>query len=393
MSLTNWTTTSWKNYPNAQAITYRDMAALQKVVVELGQKKTFISIHHVLKLKRALAKAQRGHAFILQAGNCAESFLDCRPSSIRAQLTLMQRMIRTLEPALKRPIIPIGRIAGQYAKPRSLPYETKADQTLLSYRGDLVNETTYHPSAREPDPKRLLQGYQAAKHTIVFLGQLQKKTYFYTSHEALHLDYESALTRLSPQGLWYNCSTHLPWVGVRTTQVDGAHIEFLRGIDNPIGLKVGPNTKPHDLVDLMSLLNPNREAGKVMLITRLGAHQVAEILPPLIQITQLENFPVTWACDPMHGNTEITSIGIKTRRFDMIWKELKQTYLLHQMYQSNLGGIHLEITPDMVTECLGGYKGPTERDLSKAYKSLLDPRLNPTQSLEIAEKLAGLYLS
>ncbi|MDF1647109.1 MAG: 3-deoxy-7-phosphoheptulonate synthase [Legionellaceae bacterium] len=389
---TPWTTTSWLNCPNPQAPVYKDKQHLTAVLDKLGQKEPLVSVAPILQLKRTLALAGMGHAFILQGGDCAESFEDCRPAVIRAQTSLMHQMMQILMPALGKPIIPIGRIAGQYAKPRSSEYETKGDITLPSYRGDLINASAFNAKAREPNPNRLLKGYASAKHTLGFIQKAQKNHAFYTSHEALHLHYEAALTHRGKNGLWYNLSTHLPWVGVRTTQLDGAHIEFLRGINNPIGIKIGPKTTPDALVQLIQTLNPEQEAGRILLITRLGIKHIAHVLPQLIQTTQAHKMAVTWSCDPMHGNTEITAEGIKTRHTDNIWQELKQALMIHQAHQSHLGGVHLEITPEPVTECLGGIGGPTEHDLKKAYKSLLDPRLNQAQSLELASKLGQFYL-
>ncbi|MDX2346835.1 MAG: 3-deoxy-7-phosphoheptulonate synthase, partial [Legionella sp.] len=337
----------------------------------------------------ALAQASIGRAFILQAGDCAESFLDCRPAVIHAQLNLIQQIISKIQPALNQPIIPIGRIAGQYAKPRSFAYETQGELTLPSYRGDLINTSAFNKAAREPNPDLLLKGYASAKHALGFIHNAKKNQAFYASHEALHLPFESALTRYHHQH-WYNLSTHLAWVGVRTSAPDGAHIEFLRGIHNPIGIKLGPNSTPNALLKLIQKLNPNQEKGRILLITRLGAQRVTKILPPLIDAIRQHQHPVTWSCDPMHGNTEITPEGVKTRHFDNIWHELEQTFITHQAHQSHLGGLHLEITPHLVTECLGGSNKLTQHDLNKNYKSLLDPRLNPSQALELATKFGAL---
>ena len=386
-----WSTTSWLNCQNPQAPIYKDKAHLKAVLDTLGQKSPLVSIAPILQLKQTLALAGMGRAFILQGGDCAESFQNCRPAIIRTQLALMQQIVQILTPALNKPVIPIGRIAGQYAKPRSSEYETQGEITLPCYRGDLINASLFNAKAREPNPNLLLKGYASAEHTLRFIQKAQKKHPFYTSHEALHLHYEAALTRQHKNGLWYNLSTHLPWVGVRTTQPGSAQVEFLRGIDNPIGIKLGPNTTPDGLLDLLHTLNPKQKAGRILLITRLGAERVTHRLPQLIEAIQAHKLTVTWSCDPMHGNTELTKSGIKTRHVNNIWSELKQTLSIHHTHKSHLGGIHLEMTPELVTECLGGKNGPTENDLEKAYKSLLDPRLNKTQALEITAQFGKAY--
>ncbi|MDF1677819.1 MAG: 3-deoxy-7-phosphoheptulonate synthase [Legionellaceae bacterium] len=386
-----WTPTSWLSYPNPQAPVYQDEVLLDTVLAKLNQYPPLVSKAPILALKQTLADAAMGRTFILQGGDCAESFQDCRPAVIRAQLQLIRQMAQLIERHIHRPTVPIGRIAGQFAKPRSLEYETKDNTTLPSYRGDLINAKAFNAKAREPNPNLLLKGYASAKHTLQFIHAIQKSVPFYTSHEALHLPYEAALTRQCGKGLWYNLSTHLPWIGVRTAQVDGAHVEFLRGIENPVGIKVGPSITPEHLIALINTLNPNQEKGRILLITRLGTKHVTELLPALIQAVQAHMLPVTWSCDPMHGNTEVTQKGIKTRHIDNVWHELKETLHIHDAHQSHLGGIHLEITPDPVTECLGGKGGPTEKGLEKAYKSLLDPRLNKTQALDIAQRFGAAY--
>lgn len=382
-----WTPTSWLNYPCAQEAVYENKALLADVLNQLAQKSPLVSIKPILKLKQHLNAARLNQVFILQAGDCAESFQDCRPAVIREQVNLMQHMITILQSSINKPIIPIGRIAGQYAKPRSFEYETQGERTLPCYRGDLINASPFNARARIPNPTLLLKGYASAEYALKFIHAMQKKQAFYTSHEALHLPYEAALTRQCHQGLWYDLSTHLPWLGIRTNQPNGAHIEFLRGINNPIGIKIGPNTSPDALLKLIQKLNPTQEPDRILLITRLGAQQVSHILPELIQSIQTHQLPVTWSCDPMHGNTERTKAGIKTRQFKHIWHELEQTVSIHRANQSHLGGIHLEVTPGPVTECLGGLNGPTEADLNKTYTTLLDPRLNKLQALELIANL------
>jgi len=388
-----WTTTSWLDCPHPQAFTYPDTMHLSRIIEQLHQKKPLVYIKEIKQLKRLLAKASRGQAFILQGGDCAESFNDSRPAIVRAQLNLMFNMAKKLAAHVNKPIIPIGRIAGQYAKPRSSPHEIQQGMTLPSYRGDLFNASPFDEKARIPNPERLLKGYYSAAQTLNFIRAELKTTAFYTSHEALHLHYEAALTRRSKQGPWYDLSAHLPWLGIRTSQLDSAHIEFLRGIANPIGIKIGPDATPEWLISLLERLNPEREAGRILLITRLGAHRIEAQLPALIQATQTHNLPVTWACDPMHGNNERTKSGIKTRHMDTIWQELERTLNLHQNLGSYLGGLHLEMTPDPVTECIGGADNLCEADLEKAYHSLLDPRLNKKQALEMTDKICARYSS
>ncbi|MDF1827748.1 MAG: 3-deoxy-7-phosphoheptulonate synthase [Legionellaceae bacterium] len=382
-----WTPTSWLNHPYAQAASYPHALHLARVVGLLKQKKALVPHRQINQLKTLLAKARHGQAFILQGGDCAESFNNCRPAMIRAQLTLILNMANILAAHTHGPVVPIGRIAGQYAKPRSSSEETQNGITLPSYRGDLINAVQFNAQARVPNPERLLQGYRSAARTLELIRKKTKNIPFYTSHEALHLHYESALTRRCEQGRWYNFSTHLPWLGIRTSQLDSAHVEFLRGIANPIGIKIGPAATPDWLMSLIHRLNPQREEGRILLITRLGAQQVEHLLPGLIQATHKHHHPVTWACDPMHGNNQLTASGIKTRHMDSIWQELSLTLKIHQAQQSHLGGLHLEMTPDAVTECLGGEIAISEADLNTAYRSLLDPRLNQPQAFELIKKL------
>ncbi|MDF1684752.1 MAG: 3-deoxy-7-phosphoheptulonate synthase [Legionellaceae bacterium] len=388
-----WTPTSWLNCPYPQEATYPDAVHLRRAVAQLHQKKTLVRVAEINQIKKLLSKASRGQAFILQGGDCAESFNDCRPAIIQAQLNLIMSMASMLAPHMNGPVVPIGRIAGQYAKPRSSPYEQQQGVKLPSYRGDLINATEFNTNARIPNPERLIKGYRSAAITLDFINKKLKTTAFYTSHEALHLHYESALTRRCKQGRWYDYSTHLPWLGIRTSQLDSAHVEFLRGIANPIGIKIGPDATSNWLISLLERLNPQRETGRILLITRLGVQHVEHLLPTLIQATQTHAHPVTWACDPMHGNNQRTQSGIKTRHLDTIWQELQRTLNIHQTHNSHLGGLHLEMTPDAVTECLGGKAHISEADLKTAYRSLLDPRLNQQQALELIEKFKYLLTS
>lgn len=438
-----WSPTSWLHCSYEQAASYPDEAPLARVVEQLSQLPPLVTSGEIKKLKHAIARAGRGEAFILQGGDCAESFNDCRPDIITNKLKILLQMSLVLLHGLHKPIIRVGRIAGQYAKPRSSDYETVNGVTLPSYRGDLVNLPEFNAAAREPNPKLLLQGYSCAAMTLNFIRALldggfadlhhpqqwdlrfvehsaQAEEYhaivsaiadsldflesidglrnsnlnkvdFYTSHEALHLHYEQALTRRLHDGNWYNLSTHLPWIGMRTAKLNSAHLEFLRGVQNPIGIKVGPQASPEWLKEVLQIINPHQEEGRVLLISRMGAKEIDKLLPPLIETVKATTIPVTWACDPMHGNTETTAEGIKTRHFDNILNELQQALKIHREMDSYLGGVHFELTGDNVTECIGGARGLAANDLKNAYHSLVDPRLNYEQSLEMAIQLSRQF--
>jgi 3-deoxy-7-phosphoheptulonate synthase len=435
-----WSPTSWQQFSYQQAPVYPDPLSLAHVVEQLHQLPPLVSPGEVKKLKKLIAQAGAGEAFILQGGDCAESFHDCRAEIITNKLKIILQMSLILLHGMRRPIIRIGRIAGQYTKPRSSNFETINGTTLPSYRGDLVNLPALTLEARTPDPQRLLQGYSCAAMTMNFIRALLdsgfaslhhperwdldflqlspqadeyhaivssiadsldflntiegvqsnnlNKVDFYTSHEALHLHYEQALTRPLDKKRWYNASTHLPWLGMRTASIDSAHVEYLRGIDNPVGIKIGPMTDLDTLKEIIKILNPSHEKGRLLLITRLGADQIATRLPALIDAVRATNIPVTWSCDPMHGNTETTDEGIKTRHFDTILAELLQAVTIHHQMQSCLGGVHFELTGDNVTECIGGARGLSAQHLKHAYHSLVDPRLNYEQSLEMAIQLS-----
>lgn len=443
--MTNWSPKSWSNHIYEQAAHYPNAQALEDTVEELSQLPPLVSSGEIKHLKSAIAKAGRGEAFILQGGDCAESFNECRSDIISNKLKILLQMSLVLIYGLRKPIIRVGRIAGQYAKPRSSDFETRGSITLPSYRGDLVNSPEFHEKARIPDPRLLLKGYGCAAMTLNFIRALlaggfadlhhpqqwdlrfvehssQAEEFhaivhsiadsmdflnsidglkstslsnvdFFTSHEALHLHYEQALTRQLNDGLWYNLSTHLPWIGMRTAKQGSAHIEFLRGIQNPIGIKVGPGASKEWLIDVLNILNPDREEGRLILISRMGTSHVSRCLPPLIKAVQTAGIPVTWSCDPMHGNTESTNDGTKTRHFDNILDELKQALKIHRDLDSYLGGVHFELTGDNVTECIGGARGLTAKDLKKAYRTLVDPRLNYEQSLEMAIQLSRQFQS
>jgi len=438
-----WSPKSWLEFSYEQAASYQDEAQLAKVIEQLSKLPPLVTSGEIINLKGAISRAGRGEAFILQGGDCAESFNDCRPEIITNKLKILLQMSLILLHGMRKPIIRIGRIAGQYAKPRSSDNETINGVTLPSYRGDLVNLPDFNEESRTPNPKLLLQGYSCAAmtlnfiralldggfadlhhpqrwdlgfvehsaqadeyHTIVrsiadsldFLESIDglrnsnlNKVDFYTSHEALHLHYEEALTRKLNDGNWYNLSTHLPWVGMRTAKTNSAHLEFLRGVQNPIGIKVGPSATKEWLTDVLQILNPNHEEGRILLISRMGANEINSRLPALIETVKSIGTPVTWSCDPMHGNTETTPEGIKTRHFDNILSELIQALKIHREMDSYLGGVHFELTGDNVTECIGGARGLLAHDLKDAYHSLVDPRLNYEQSLEMAIQLSKQF--
>lgn len=433
----NWTPSLWQSRVATQQPAYPDQAALDTAVGALKALPPLVTSFEILALKRLLAEAAEGKRFLLQGGDCAESFSECDSSTISNRLKVLLQMSVVLIHGLKLPVVRLGRFAGQYAKPRSADLETRDGITLPSYRGDIVNAPEFTAAARLPDPQRLLTGHAHSAMTINFvralidggfadlhhpeyweLGWMQhsplqteyrrmveaigesvhfmetlageslgsfSRVDFYTSHEALILHYEAALTRQVPrQTGWFNLSTHFPWIGMRTAALDGAHIEYCRGIRNPIGLKVGPGVTPEQLLPVVDALNPHNEPGRLTLIHRMGASKIAAALPPLLEAIKREGKSVLWCCDPMHGNTESTSNGFKTRRFENICSELDQSFDIHRACGTRLGGAHLELTGENVTECLGGARDLTEVDLERAYKSTVDPRLNYEQSLELA---------
>lgn len=433
----DWYPASWGERNAEQQAAYPDQAELNAVLEQLAVLPPLVTSWEVETLKTQLASAARGDAFLLQGGDCAENFSDCRSDIIANKLKILLQMSLVLVHGLQLPVIRVGRIAGQYAKPRSADTETRDGLALPSYRGDLINGPEFSAAARTPDPKRLLRGYGRAAMTLNFIRSLsdcgfadlhhpenwdldfvrhapQAKDYrrvvdalgdalrfmevvgcgasselgrvrFYTSHEALHLHYEQALTRQAPRRSgWYNLGAHLPWIGFRTADPAGAHVEFFRGIANPVGVKVGTGMSAGRLEALMEGLNPADEPGKLTLIHRFGVDRIADGLPPLIEAVRRSGRSVLWVSDPMHGNTETTAGGYKTRRFDNILSELAQAFDIHRSLGSRLGGVHFELTGDDVTECLGGARGLDEAGLKRAYLSQVDPRLNYEQALEMA---------
>lgn len=435
-----WAPASWRKRQAEQQPSYRDQAALDSALEQLSGFPPLVTSWEVLALKKLIAEAQQGRHFLLQGGDCAENFAECTNSVITNRLKVLMQMSLVLVQGLQMPVVRVGRFAGQYAKPRSADSETRAGETLPSYRGDIVNAPEFNAAAREPDPNRLLQAHARSAMTMNFVRGLidggfadlhhpeywnlvwaesspQVADYrqrvadicdamrfmeslteepiasfsrvdFYTSHEALLLHYEQAHTRQVPrQWGWFNLGTHFPWIGMRTADPDGAHVEYMRGIRNPIAIKVGPGMARDQLLRLIDILNPDDEPGRLTLIHRMGAGRIADALPPLIETVREDGRKVLWVCDPMHGNTESTSSGVKTRNFERISAELTDAVAIHQAAGSRLGGVHLELTGEDVTECTGGARGIGEGDLARAYKSLVDPRLNYEQSLELALQL------
>ena len=433
----NWNPKSWQDFPALQQANYPDPEALQDACDRLERLPPLVTSWEILSLRSQIAEAQAGKRFVLQGGDCAESFNECTSPLITNRLKVLLQMSLVLVHGLQMPVVRIGRFAGQYAKPRSSDMETRDGVTLPSYRGDIVNSNEFTEQARVPDPERMIHAHTYSAQTMNFvrslvdggfadvhhteywdLGWLEhspladefhrlteslgqslrfmetitgrdagtlKRVDFFTSHEALHLHYEQAQTRQVPrQWGWFNLGTHFPWIGMRTAQLDGAHTEYFRGIRNPIGIKVGPGMDKDWLAGLLKVLNPANEAGRIVLIHRMGASKIEEHLPGLIRMVQDIGSPVLWISDPMHGNTESTEAGIKTRRFRNIMREMELAFDIHRDHKSRLGGVHLELTGENVTECTGGARDLSDEDLKQRYTSTVDPRLNYEQSLEMA---------
>ncbi len=389
----SWSPSSWSEFSYLQSVEYPNISTRDHVLQKLTQLPPLVTPEAIRQLSSSISRAEHRKAFLLQGGDCAESFQSCNEEVITKKLHIMQEMSVLLAKYLQKPIIQIGRIAGQFAKARSEETETRENVCLPSYRGDLINDAEFTLEARTPNPDRLLQGYHKSVAALCIIAAKKNHSNpFFTSHEALHLPYEQALTRQEADThQWYLSSTHLPWIGVRTNGLNSAHIEFARGLMNPIGIKIGPQATPDWLYHVLSRLNPERQSGRILLITRFGAENLNQYLSPLIQLVQQEHFPVTWSCDPMHGNTKITESGLKTRKVETILQELQHTLTVHQQHGSYLGGVHLELTGEHVTECTGGTQDIQEHHLSDAYHSLVDPRLNDEQSLEIALRLGLMF--
>jgi len=440
--MAEWSPSSWQQKRADQQPNYPDAKAVARVVEAIARLPPLVTSWEVEKLREHMARAARGEAFVLQGGDCAESFDACDSDAIAAKLKILLQMSLVLVHATHKPVVRIGRIAGQYAKPRSSDEETRDGVTLPSYRGDLVNRNEFTPEHRIPDPELLLRGYERAALTLNFIRALadggfadlhhteywdlgfaassdslkdyqtmvesirdslifmeavggvhlndMQRVDFYTSHEGLALLYEQAQTRRVPRRRgWYNLATHLPWIGMRTAQLDSAHVEYFRGIRNPVAVKIGPGMTTEWLTGLVDALNPDDEPGRLTFIHRLGAGKVTELLPHIVETVKQTGKTVTWLCDPMHGNTETTADGIKTRSFDNILSELEQSFEVHRGQGSNLGGVHFELTGENVTECIGGARGLAADGLKRAYVSQVDPRLNYEQALEMAMRMSG----
>ena len=443
----NWTKTGWRKHTVLQQPNWPDKDRLEEVLATISTLPPLVFAGEIRDLKEQLAQASRGDAFLLQGGDCSEEFARCTAPNIRETLKVLLQMAVTLTYAGGKPVVKVGRIAGQYAKPRSADTEMVNGVELPSYRGDMANSIEPTLEARTPDPARLLQGYNMSAATLNLLraftkggfGALHrvqawnqefvrqspmgrsyerlakqisqalafmetigidtdtpqlKQAQFYTSHEALFLGYEEALTREdSTRGGWYDCSGHMLWIGDRTRQIDGAHIEFLRGVLNPIGMKVGPKHEIDDILAIIERLNPDNEPGRMTLIARFGARDIEKYLPPLIRAVKQEGLNVLWSCDPMHANIRKASSGHKTRSFDDILSELRCVFELHWSEGTIPGGVHFELTGDNVTECTGGARQLADAQLGENYLTTCDPRLNAEQSLEMAFQIAEMIRS
>jgi 3-deoxy-7-phosphoheptulonate synthase len=439
----SWTPQSWRSLPIRQVPGYADEAALTRVEEILHNFPPLVFAGEARRLQARLANVAAGKAFLLQGGDCAESFAEFHPNNIRDTFKVLLQMAVVMTFGAGCPVVKLGRLAGQFAKPRSSDTETLNGVTLPSYRGDIINGLDFAAAAREPDPQRMVQAYSQSAATLNLLRAFAqggyadlhrvhawnqdfvadspqgaryqaladrltetldfmaacglnsettpqiRETEFYTSHEALFLSYEEAMTRVdSTTGEWYDCSAHLVWLGDRTRQVDGAHAEFLSGIKNPVGMKCGPTLDPDDLLRLIDKLNPQNEPGRLTLITRMGADNVADKLPALIRAVKREGREVVWCIDPMHGNTITSSTGYKTRLFDRILDELHGAFAIHLAEGSYAGGVHFELTGQNVTECVGGAQKVSEQGLGANYLTHCDPRLNASQALELAFEIA-----
>lgn len=441
--MNNWTPASWRNFPIQQQPQYTDVEALNRVEQQLGNLPPLVFAGEARALKRQLAEATQGKAFLLQGGDCAESFAEFNASNIRDTFKVLLQMAVVLTFAGSCPVVKVGRMAGQFAKPRSADSETIDNVTLPSYRGDIINDLDFTSQARVPNPDKLVQAYNQSAATLNLLrafaqggfADLNKihrwnldfvgnsplgeryehlaaqidqslnfmaacginaettpqlhETSLYTSHEALLLNFEQALTRQdSLSGDWYDCSAHMLWIGDRTRQVDGAHVEFLRGVKNPLGFKAGPSMQVDDLLRLLDILNPDNEPGRINIIARMGADKIAEHLPALVRAVKAEGREVLWSSDPMHGNTIKSSSGYKTRLVSDVLREVKGFFDVHAAEGTYAGGVHFEMTGQNVTECMGGAHDISAEDLHNRYHTACDPRLNADQALELAFLIA-----
>ncbi len=439
----DWNPSSWQQKPAAQQPVYPDAKALAAVLSQLSRLPPLVTSWEIERLKHQLAEAERGDRFMLQGGDCSECLEDCASDNITKKLKILLQMSLALVQGGRKRVIRVGHFAGQYAKPRSVSVETRRGVTLPSYRGDMINLPGFSLEERTPNPDLLLRTYERSALTINFirslvdggfadlhhpeywdLGFVSKspraadyikmvesigeslrfmetltgnaiaeinRVDFFTSHEGLHLSYEQAQTRQVPRRIgWYNLATHFPWIGDRTRSLEGAHVEYFRGIANPVGVKIGPTITPGEAVALTEVLNPRNEPGRLTFIHRLGADRVEKTLPRIVEAIRGAGRSVLWCCDPMHGNTETTSRGIKTRRFNKILEELEKSFFILKECGTHLGGVHFELTGENVTECIGGASGVSEADLHRDYRTRVDPRLNYEQAMEMAFLLAQL---
>ena len=439
-----WDPDSWKKKISLHQPVYRDEKKLNLVLEKLKILPPLVFAGEVRELKKELAMCVDGKGFLLQAGDCAESFAEFHPDNIRDSFRVILQMAIVLTYAANVPVVKVGRLAGQFAKPRSSPVETKNGKELPSYLGDIINSIDFDSDSREPDPLRMIEAYNQSAATQNLLrafatggyadlsyvqnwnldfvknssqGSAFKKiadriseslsfmnacginsdssrelseSNFFISHEALLLPYESCFARIdSTTGDWYAVSSHMIWIGDRTRQIDGSHVEFCSGVSNPIGIKVGPTTNPDELIKLIEKLNPINESGKIVLIVRMGCDKVLDLFPPILRKIRSSGQKVVWSCDPMHGNIEKSNSGYKTRNFLNILSEVKSFFEIHKVEKTYAGGIHLEMTGQNVTECLGGMQKISDHDLGDRYHTHCDPRLNASQSIELAFLLAG----
>jgi 3-deoxy-7-phosphoheptulonate synthase len=445
VSSPSWSVDSWRTKVDAQAVDYPDAAALESATARLRAMPPLVTSWEIERLKQLLAEAQRGKRFLVQGGDCAETLADCRSSVIANKLKILLQMSLVLIHEGRRPVVRVGRFAGQYAKPRTKATEQREGVTRPSYFGDMINRAEFTESARRPDPENLVHAYTHSAMTLNFIRSLsaagfadvhhpeywelsffrraratdslheeyERTTHqlaqalhfmealgestvedltrvdFYTSHEGLNLHYESAQTRQVPRrDGFYDLTTHFPWIGERTRALDGAHVEFFRGVRNPIAVKLGPSITADQVLRLIDALSPDNEPGKLALVTRMGASRVADVLPGLVEVIKRSGRTVLWVCDPMHGNTRTSPSGLKTRDFDDILREVETTFDVHEACGTYLGGVHFELTGEDVTECVGGAAGVTMEDLDKNYATACDPRLNYRQALEMGFRLA-----
>ena len=387
----DWTPSSWHSHDVRQQPTYGDASALAAATRELAAYPPLTSPAETRALRAGIAEAQAGRAFLLQGGDCAESFAEFSPANIRANYRLVSDMADLLAAASGLPIIRVGRMAGQFAKPRSTEEEEQGGRRLPAYRGDIVNGIAFDEAARVPDPDRMFRAYSQAAATLAHLKELARDegAPFYTSHEALLLPFEQALVRREGEdGPWYGASAHFLWIGDRTRFPGSAHVEFARGLAHPIGIKCGPTLDPDTLLRLLDILNPERAPGRITLIARMGGDRVEAVLPPLLRAVRREGHPALWSCDPMHGNTIKAANGYKTRPMATILDEVRAFFALCPAEGVRAGGIHIEMTGQDVTECTGGAAMLSEQDLSDRYHTHCDPRLNAAQAMELGGLLA-----